>query len=185
MSNYFFIFFVILLSLQRLFELKKSENNRRWLIAQGGREHGAEHFPFMAMLHAFWLIAMVAEVWFLQRIFIAPVAIIAGVIFLLGQLFRILAMRDLQERWCARIITLPGKAPVTTPLFRYLRHPNYIGVVLEIAAAPMIHMAYLSATIFTILNALLLWVRIRSEEQALNHDNNYWASFAAIKKSGQ
>jgi methyltransferase len=58
-------------------------------------------------------------------------------------------------------------------------------VVLEIAAAPMIHMAYLSATIFTILNALLLWVRIRSEEQALNHDNNYWASFAAIKKSGQ
>lgn len=181
-SKILFSLFIVLLSIQRLWELNKSENNRKWLISKGGREHGAEHFPFMALLHATWLIAMVAEVWIFERNISLPIAILAAIFFIAGQLFRILAMRDLGERWCARIMTLPGKPPVTKGIFKLVRHPNYTGVVLEIFAAPMIHMAYLSAIVFTILNAILLWVRIRHEERALNQDNNYWASFANLKK---
>lgn len=175
-------FFIALLALQRLFELKKSEQHRRQILMRGGREHGASHFPFMALLHATWLIAIPVEVWIFNRPAFTGVAIIAGAFFLGGQVLRLVAMHELGERWCARIMTLPNRPPVTNGIFRYLRHPNYTGVVLEIAAAPMLHMAYVTAIVFSVLNAWLLWVRIRAEERALNEDNNYFATFAALEK---
>lgn len=174
--------FITILALQRLWELKKSEQHRRQILMRGGREHGAGHFPLMALLHTLWLIAIVLEVWLLDRPVYISLALIAGLFFLIGQALRLLAMRELGERWCARIMTLPDRPPVTTGIFRYMRHPNYTGVVLEIAAAPLIHTAYITAIVFTILNGLLLWVRIREEERALDKDNNYWASFAAMNK---
>lgn len=168
--------------MQRLFELYKSEVHRKRLLMRGGREYGAGHFPFMALIHAFWLIAMPLEVWFFERPIYPLLALGAGAFFLLGQVFRNLAMRELGERWCARIMTLPGRPPVTSGIFNYIRHPNYVGVVLEIAAAPMLHTAYLTAIIFSVFNALILWVRIKEEEKALDTDNNYWASFGALNK---
>jgi methyltransferase len=173
--------FIGLLALQRLFELRKSEQHRRQILMRGGREHGASHFPYMALLHTLWLVAIPLEVWLFDRPASMPVAIAAGVFFLGGQVLRMLAMHELGERWCARIMTLPNRPPVTKGIFRFLRHPNYTGVVLEIASAPMLHMAYLTAIIFSLLNAWLLVVRIRAEEKALNEDNNYFATFAAIK----
>lgn len=174
--------FLGLLAVQRLWELRKSEQHRRQMLMRGGREHGASHFPYMAMLHTLWLLAIPLEVWFFDRPAYTAVAVIAGAFFLVGQVFRLLAMHELGERWCARIMTLPGRPPVTRGIFRYVRHPNYTGVVLEIAAAPMLHMAYMTAIVFSLLNAWLLWVRIRAEERALDQDNNYFATFAALSK---
>lgn len=179
-SKYAYIIFISLLSLQRLFELKKSEQHRRQLLMRGGREHASEHFPFMALLHTLWLIAMPLEVWFFNRPIYFPLAIGAGILFIVGQILRLLAMQELGERWCARIMTLPGRTPVVKGIFRYLRHPNYMGVILEIASAPMLHTAYITAIAFSFLNAVLLWVRIRKEEQALNQDNDYFAAFNAL-----
>lgn len=159
--------FLFALSLQRLWELQKSNRHQRSLLAQGGREHSPGHFPAMAMLHSTWIIAMGAEVWFFDRPLHHELALIACAVFLIGQLLRLWAMRDLGERWCARIITLPQAAPIRRGIYRYVRHPNYVGVVIEIAAAPLIHSAYITAIVFTALNAWLLVVRIKAEEQAL------------------
>lgn len=172
-----FTLLICLLALQRLWELNKSQTHVKRLLQQGGREHGAEHFPFMALLHGCWLVAMVVEVFVFDRQFNPVLASFALVLFVSGQILRILAMRALGGRWTARIITVPGLPPVTHALFRYVRHPNYIGVVLEIASAPLIHSAYLSSIIFSLLNLWLLKVRIAAEEKALNVDNNYYAAF--------
>jgi len=176
-SQIFFTIVVVAVALQRLIELQKSETNRHLLLAQGAREHAAAQMPWMAALHASWLIAMVLEVWILRRPFNATLAAVAFVFFLAGQVLRLLAMRDLGERWSARVLTLPGAPPVTRGIYRYLRHPNYIGVVIEIAAMPLLHSAYGTALIFSLLNGLLLHLRIRAEESALKADNNYDAAF--------
>ncbi len=159
--------FVALLAVQRLWELRKSECHRKALLAKGGKEYAYEHFPFMALLHSMWLVAMVVEVWVFDRVALPLIAVFAILLFLLGQFFRLVAMHTLGERWCARIITLPDRPPIAMGIYRYMRHPNYVGVVLEIAATPMIHGAFLTAIIFSVLNCWLLKVRISAEEKAV------------------
>jgi methyltransferase len=78
-------------------------------------------------------------------------------------------MRALGERWNTRIIVVPGAGPVTTGPYRFIRHPNYVAVVLEMACIPLAHGAWLTALVFSVANALLLTVRIRAEEAALGH----------------
>ena len=97
---------------------------------------------------------------------------------LAGQGLRYAAIHTLGERWTVRVMTLPGAAPVTHGIYHFIRHPNYLGVMLEIAAVPLIHSAYLTAITFSIANGLLLAWRIRTEEAALNEQNNYEQSFA-------
>lgn len=166
-SQIIFSLFVIVLMAQRLWELKKSEQNLRRLLEKGGREHSFGHFPFMALLHGAWIVSMMAEVWFCARLVNWLIASIAFAIFAVGQVFRLWAMRDLKERWCARIVTLPNEPPINTGIYAFMRHPNYFGVVLEIAAAPMIHSAYITSLVFSILNGWLLFVRIKAEEKAV------------------
>jgi methyltransferase len=88
-------------------------------------------------------------------------------IFVIGQSLRYAAIRTLGRRWTVRIVTLPDAPLVRSGIYRYLRHPNYLGVALEIAAVPLLHTAYLTAILFTLANACLLAVRIRAEERAL------------------
>jgi len=94
-------------------------------------------------------------------------------IFLLGQVLRYAAIRTLDWRWTVRIMTLPDAPPIEAGVYRYIRHPNYLGVILEIAAAPLLHTAYLTSIVFTLANAGLLIARIRAEERALNRHNAY------------
>ena len=93
--------------------------------------------------------------------------------FLAGQALRMAAMRALGERWTVKVMTVPGAPPVQRGIFRWLRHPNYLGVILEIAALPLIHGAYLTTIVFSLCNAVLLTRRIRAEEDALTLDNGY------------
>jgi len=173
-----FVVVLIVLALQRLFELRLSRRNEAHMQAQGGREHDSGHFRWMKLLHASWFVAMLAEAWWLRRPFKPLLAAVAFVTFLAGQSLRYAAIRTLGPRWSVRIMTLPGAPPVDRGIYRYLRHPNYLGVVLEIAAVPLLHGAYLTSILFSLANSLLLRVRIAAEEQALDDCRQYTAVFA-------
>ena len=177
-THWIFFFFIVLLAIQRLAEVRLSRRNETRILSLGGREHAAGQFQVMKLLHAAWFVAMLAEVFGLQRPFHPGLAIGAGIVFLVGQALRYAAIRTLGERWTVRVMTLPGTAPVNHGIYRFLRHPNYLGVILEVFAVPLIHSAYLTAIIFSLANALLLAWRIRTEEAALNEQNNYGQVFA-------
>jgi methyltransferase len=184
-----FVAFVGLIALQRLAELRLSRRNERQLRTLGAREHAAGHFVAMQLLHTLWLASVVLEVMWLRPPFQLWVSALAALCFAMGQCLRYAAIQALGGRWSVRIWTLPAAPPVTRGVYRYLRHPNYLGVVLEIAALPLMHSAWRSAVVFSLANAVLLAVRIRKEEQALSGNGGYdealgplprfWPSFRA------
>lgn len=162
-----FLAIITIIAIQRLLELIKSNKHRKLLLASGGVEYASEHYKYMVLLHISWFVCLFLEVYVLKRPFYIWLFAIALVGVLAGNTLRYLSMRTLGVRWNTRIIILPGKAPIHTGLYRYLRHPIYVGVCLELACIPLLHTAYLTAIIFTFLNALLLRTRIREEEKAL------------------
>ena len=178
MSLYIFITFVFCIALQRLGEMFLSKRHEKAILARGGREHAPGHFLAMKLIHLGWLIAMPLEVYIFNRSFSWYLCIPALILTLLGQALRYMAISTLKDRWTVRIMTIPNAPPVVGGIFRYIRHPNYIGVVLEIMAIPLLHTAYLTALVFSVLNALLLYVRISEEEKALGHENKYGEYFA-------
>jgi methyltransferase len=165
--------FVAALGLQRLSELRLSKHNERRIRRHGGREHASETYRWIVLLHAAWFGAMLLEVFAGRRAFRPRLAAPALGLFAAGQALRFTAIRTLGWRWSTRVMTVPGKAPVQYGIYRYLRHPNYLGVQLEILSAPLVHSAYVTSTAFGLANALLLRDRIRREEQALE---NSWKS---------
>jgi methyltransferase len=171
-----------LLALQRLAEVRLSKRNEAIILSKGGREHGREHFPLMQLLHISWFLAALSEVFLLKREFIPWLAGAALLLLTAGQLLRYSAIRTLGTRWTVRIMTQPGSLPVETGIYRYIRHPNYLGVILEILAVPLLHTAYLTAVVFSLANALLLRVRIRAEEAALTKDDQYEEVFSGIPR---
>jgi methyltransferase len=146
---------------------------------RGGREYSSGHFRFMKWMHASWILAMLIEVFVFDRPFILSLAIAAGLLAGVGQLLRYSAIVTLGDRWTVNVMTLPGEKPVMHGIYRYLRHPNYLGVILEIAAFPLIHTAYLTAILFSFLNALIIHQRIVVEEKALDQDCDYDVHFRA------
>lgn len=173
---------VVLVALQRLAELRVSKRHEASLLARGGTEHAPEQMFWMRALHAGWILAILAEVWLLESAFNPTLAAAAFLVFLVGQALRVLAIKTLGERWTVKIITLPREAPVTGGIFRWLRHPNYLGVVLEMAALPLVHGAFITATVFSLLNGALLFSRIRAEEASLEKENRYLAAFASTPR---
>jgi methyltransferase len=164
-------FFTLLLAavvIQRLLELRLSARNRRWLVARGAREAGAGHYPWMVALHSLFLASCLAEVWLLERPFQPVLAAAMGAILLAATTLRYWAITSLGHRWTARVLVLPGAPRVITGPYRYLRHPNYLAVQLEIAALPLVHAAWLTTVGFSVANAILLAVRIGVEERALH-----------------
>ena len=150
-----------LVTLQRLGELWLSNRNTRRLLARGGHEVGARHYPLMVAVHLLWLAAL----WWL-----APARPIDGfwlAVFVLLQLARIWVLATLGSRWTTRIIILPGAPLVRAGPYRWVDHPNYMIVIGEIAALPLTFGLWAVAMIFTLLNAAVLTIRIREENRAL------------------
>ncbi|MDB4985488.1 MAG: hypothetical protein JWN04_666 [Myxococcaceae bacterium] len=172
-----YLFLVAAVVLQRLLEVRISRLNEAGLRARGASEHAPEQMPVMIAVHAAWLASCLLEVWLLHRPLTRWLALFALLLFCVGQALRLLAIRELGERWTVKIITLPGASPVTGGIFRYLRHPNYVGVVLEILALPLIHGAWLTALVFSVANGVLLSRRIAAEEHALSESGDYEAQF--------
>jgi len=158
---------IVLTSIERLIEVRLSNRNTKWSFEQGGIERGKEHFPFMVVLHTAFLVGCVAEVWFLETKFNPMLGYPMLVLAILCQGLRWWCITTLGNRWNTRVIIVPGLKRLSGGPYRFFNHPNYVAVVLEGIALPLIFSAYWTAAIFTILNACLLFVRIRCEEHAL------------------
>lgn len=173
-----FVAAVAILAVQRLLELRLSKRNEKRILEKGGLEFFPAQIRVMKILHMGWFGSMLLEVFKLKRPFLPILSTIAAVLLVLGQFLRYSAIRTLRERWTVNLMCIPGTAPVQSGIYRYIRHPNYLGVALEVAAVPLLHSAYLTAAVFSILNAFVLNWRIRSEEMVLNTFNQYDTIFA-------
>ena len=168
---------IALVAAQRLAELALSKRNLARSLARGGREVEAGHYPAMVALHTAFLIACPLEVFALRRPFVPALALLCGMTLVASTALRYWAIGTLGERWNTRIVVLPGAPPVTSGPYRFLRHPNYLAVILEIVALPLLHAAWWTATVFSVANALLLRIRIAAEERALAETSTYEAAF--------
>ena len=151
-----------LITAQRIGELFLAEHNTRRLRAQGAVETGANHYVFIVVLHGAWLIGLWVLAW--DR----PISLPLLGVFVLLQAARVWVIATLGPRWTTRIITLPGAPLVSKGPYRFVSHPNYVVVALEIAVLPLAFGLWGYAILFTVLNAAMMWVRIRSEAGALN-----------------
>lgn len=158
---------VLAVGVERLAELVVSTRNAAWSLARGGVEHGRGHFPVMAVLHGGLLVACVLEVWWADRPFVPALGWAMLALVLASQALRWWCIAVLGRQWNTRVIVVPGLERVARGPYRWLLHPNYVAVVVEGAALPLVHSAWVTAVVFTVLNAALLRVRIRVEETAL------------------
>jgi methyltransferase len=156
-----------LVAIERLAELVVAKKNLAWSLARGGRETGFGHYPFMVALHSGLLVGCVLEVWLGGRPFLPALGWPMLALVLASQALRWWCIRTLGPRWNTRIIVVPDLPLITGGPYRLIRHPNYVAVIVEGAALPLVHTAWLTALVFTVLNAGLLTVRIRAENTAL------------------
>lgn len=156
------VWLVLLVAVQRLVELQLSRRNEARLVAAGAVEAGASHYPLFVALHAAWLAALLLTVPWDRPAATWPLAA-----FFALQPLRCWCIRSLGERWTTRVLVVPGAAAVRRGPYRWLRHPNYLVVVLEIALLPLAFGAVGLALAFSLANALLLAWRIRVEERTL------------------
>lgn len=161
-----FALFIAVVVLQRLLELRLAKRNEARLRALGAVEYGARHYPAIVALHALWIIGMVAEAGMGPREFpvFAPVTF---ALWLVLQGARYWVIRTLGPYWNTRVLVVPGGRLVREGPFRLIKHPNYLIVALELALAPLTFGLYWTAAIITVLNALVMAVRIPVEERAL------------------
>jgi methyltransferase len=162
-----FTILIVLVGAERLAELVVSKRNAAWSLERGGVESGFSHYPFMVVLHTGLLAGALAEAWARRPSVPAALAWSMLVVVLLSQALRWWCIATLGPRWNTRVIVVPGLAPITGGPYRLLRHPNYVAVVLEGLALPLVHAAWITAVVFTVLNAVLLTVRLRVENAAL------------------
>lgn len=152
---------LVLVTLQRLSELLIARRNTAGLLAKGAVEHGASHYPVMVLLHASWLAGLwwlgwnAAIVWPFMMLYIAL------------QAFRIWILATLRSRWTTRILTVPNEILVATGPYKYIRHPNYLLVLMEVPLLPLAFGLTWFAMLYGLLNICMLAWRIRIEEQAL------------------
>jgi methyltransferase len=158
---------IVVLAGMRLVELAISRRNIAQLRARGAVEAGAGHYPWMVALHAAFLIACPLEVWLLDRPWLPALSAAMVALLIAAAALRYWVIATLGDRWSTRIVLVPGDPPVTAGPFRVLRHPNYLAVVVEFVALPLVHTAWLSAVIFSFANAMVLRRRVLVEEAAL------------------
>jgi methyltransferase len=167
-----FLIFWFFLVVQRLAEVKIAKKNEETLRTKGAVEAGGSHYKWMVMMHVSFFIALFLEV----IVFGASSPnwwIVPFVLFLAAQIVRVWAITSLGVYWNTKIILLPGAKVVAKGPYRFIRHPNYLVVSLELLVIPLIFGAYITAILFTLLNILMLRVRIPEEEKALMELTDY------------
>ena len=160
---------ILAVGIERLAELIVAKQNARWAFAHGGNEFGRSHYPVMVTIHAGLLLGCVVEVGTLHRPFLPWLGLPMLAVVALSQVLRWWCVTTLGRRWNTRVIVLPNSSLVQRGPYRWLHHPNYVAVVAEGLALPLIHTAWLTAIGFTLANALVLTVRVRAENAALGY----------------
>jgi methyltransferase len=164
------IWFTVLVGavgVERLAELVVAKRNLAWSRAKGGQESGFGHYPFMVALHTGLLAGCLLEVWLGSRPFVPALGWPMLVLVVAAQALRWWCIRTLGPQWNTRVVVVPGLDRVVGGPYRLVPHPNYVAVVVEGAALPLVHTAWVTAVVFAVLNAGLLTVRIRTENTAL------------------
>lgn len=152
---------------ERLIEVRVAERNRAFSRSHGGVEFGAGHYPVMVLLHVSLLVGCLLEPILLHRTFIPILGWPMLALVVTAQALRWWCINTLGSQWNTRVIVIPGAARVSDGPYRLIPHPNYVAVIAEGAALPLVHTAWVTAVIFTLINAVLLAVRIRVENTAL------------------
>ena len=166
-GDHFFLGLIGLLAVERLFEQWLSRRHAKAAFRAGAIEAGRGHYPALVLLHAAFLGSCVLELELFHPAAPRPVEEAALAAAILAQALRYWAVVSLGDRWNTRIIVWPDGAPVRRGPYRWMRHPNYMAVILELAAVPMVHGCFRTAIAFSLGNAMLLGIRIPVEEQAL------------------
>ena len=161
------------LGLERIWELQLSRRNAARALARGAIEVGHAHFRAMRVLHLAFFAGCALETVLLQRAVAPRLALPMLAVAIAAQVLRYWAIATLGERWNVRVLVIPGEPAETGGPYRWIRHPNYLAVVAEGIAVPLIGGAWITAIVFTVLNAWLLAVRIRAEEAALAEHCEY------------
>jgi methyltransferase len=152
---------------ERVAELVVSQRNLSWSRERGGVEFGKEHYPVMVVLHTGLLAACLLEVTVLRRRFVGRLGWPMLAVVLAAQGLRWWCIATLGRQWNTRVVVVPGAGRVTGGPYRVVPHPNYVAVVAEGAALPLVNSAWITALVFSVLNAALLRTRIRVENRAL------------------
>jgi methyltransferase len=159
-----FTVFILFLIFQRLAELYVSSKNEKWLLKYGAVEYGKEHYPFMVAMHTLFIISVIAEyIW--RDDTVVNYALI--ILFFVLIVIKAIVISTLGHYWNTKIYKVPGTRPVATGIYKYIKHPNYIIVICEIAIIPLAFGLYYTAVVFTLLNAIMLTVRIKKENEVL------------------
>ena len=167
------IFYIVLaiVIVQRITELIIAKRNEKVMLAQGAYEVGASHYPYMVLLHVGFFMSLLIEVTYFKAYTLTHLVFL--ILFVLLQIVRVWCIVSLGSFWNTKIIILRNAKVVSKGPYKYIRHPNYLVVCLEIALLPLMFGAYFTAVLFTILNLLMLSIRIPLEEEALKSATDY------------
>jgi methyltransferase len=158
----YFIIFILFLITQRFTELYISKRNEKWLVSQGAVEYGRQHYPYVVALHTLFIVSLIAEYYLLGG---KPMSRIFLLLFVLLLVFKYWVLSSLGIYWNTKIYRVPGAIAVRKGPYKWFKHPNYVDVVLEIAIIPLIFHLYYTAVIFSVLNSIVLSVRIKAENK--------------------
>ncbi|GGR63057.1 isoprenylcysteine carboxyl methyltransferase family protein [Streptomyces roseolus] len=164
---FWYTLLVLGVAAERVVELIVARRNAAWTLARAGVEHGRGHYPVMVVLHTALLVCCLLEPVLAHRPFLPALGWPMLSLVLLSQALRWWCVTALGPYWNTRVIVVPGTRPLGTGPYRLVRHPNYVAVVVEVAALPLVHSAWLTAAVFSSANAVLLTVRLRCENAAL------------------
>ena len=157
----YFVYFICFVIVQRLLELIVAKRNEKWLRKQGALEYGQKHYPFIVLLHILFIISMIIEYCFkggeFNEIFM--------ILFLILILLKIWVIYSLGKYWNTKILRIPHSSFVKKGPYKIFKHPNYFIVICEIIVIPFVFNLYITAITFTVLNAIMLMIRIKQEER--------------------
>jgi len=159
MAFFLFIFFVVLL---RLTELAIAKRNEKWLLKNGAVEYGQKHYPFIVALHTLFILSLIGEY---MRSSTASISWVFLVFFLILVMAKAWVIYSLGNFWNTKIFRVPGMAPVKKGPYKFTTHPNYVIVICEMATIPLVFHLYFTAITFSILNAIMISVRIKEENE--------------------
>ncbi|WP_133916781.1 isoprenylcysteine carboxyl methyltransferase family protein [Streptomyces sp. NBC_00582] len=162
-----YVLLVLAVAAERVAELLVARRNAAWTLARAGVEYGRGHYPVMVALHTGLLVGCLVEPVLADRPFVPALGGPMLALAVLAQALRWWCVTALGPYWNTRVIVVSGARLVAAGPYRFLRHPNYVAVVVEIAALPLVHSAWLTASVCTAANAVLLTVRVRCENTAL------------------
>jgi methyltransferase len=168
-----YLLFLAIVGLERLYELVVSKRHQKAMADEGVEKVAEPHFKAMVLVHTGVLIAAYAEVVLLQRPFVPALAAVMGVAFLIATALRVWVIRTMRTHWNVEIMASAPLGVVTEGPYRFIRHPNYLAVVLEMLAIPLIHGAWLTAVVASLANAWVLAQRLAVEERVLLADPRY------------